>query len=173
MLEIRDVNISDADDLLNIYKYYILNTAITFEISVPTIDEFKERIEGIKTKYPYICLTEDDKIIGYAYANVFKGREAYRYSVEISIYLDKDSRNKGYGKKLYLELENRLKDMGIKNVYSCISHTSIEDEYLNNKSESFHEHLGFRLIGIFNKCGYKFNRWYDMVWMEKIIGEHK
>ncbi len=173
MINIKDVSIDDADELLKIYEYYVLNTAITFEIKVPTLEEFKERIINITKNYPYLILKENNKIIGYAYANVFKGREAYKHSVELSIYLNKDFKGNGYGKILYLELEKRLKEKGIKNLYACISSPVKEDIYLNNDSEKFHEHLGFKRIGLFSLCGYKFNNWYNMIWMEKIIGKHE
>ena len=63
--------------------------------------------------------------------------------------------------------------MGILNLYACIGYPQEEDEYLTRNSAQFHEHLGFKLIGTFTKCGYKFGRWYNMIWMEKMIGEHK
>lgn len=173
MVEIRNANLDDVESLLNIYKYYVLNTAITFEVKVPTIDEFKERIKNISNKYPYICLLEDGIIKGYAYTHEFYGREAYKFSNEVTIYLDKDSKGKGYGKLLYNELEKRLKENGILNLYACIASPVIIDKYLNNNSEEFHNHLGYKRIGLFTKCGYKFNTWYNMIWMEKIIGEHK
>ena len=65
-----------------------------------------------------------------------------------------------------------MKEMGILNLYACIAYPEEEDEYLTKNSVRFHEHLGFKEAGRFHKCGYKFNRWYDMVWMEKLIGEH-
>ena len=85
-------------------------------------------------------------VLAYTYSNYFKGREAYKYSNEISLYIDKDSRYKRYGKLLYLELEKRLKNNCITNVYSYISHIEIEDEYLDINSESFHDHLGFKRV---------------------------
>ncbi|MBR6072412.1 MAG: N-acetyltransferase [Acholeplasmatales bacterium] len=172
MIEIRNVVKEDSNRILDIYRYYIINTAITFEEKVPTIEEFRNRIISISNKYPYICILEDGVIKGYAYSHEYYGRDAYKYSNEISIYIDKDSKGKGLGKMLYLELENRLKNMGITNLYSCIAHTDIEDEYLNNDSELFHNKLGFKRVGLFTKCGYKFNKWYDVIWMEKIINEH-
>lgn len=169
---IRNVKIEDAKDILKIYEYYILNTAITFEISVPALEEFEERIRSISSSYPYIVLEENNKIIGYAYANTFKAREAYKYSVEISIYLDHNHIGKGYGKLLYNELEKKLESKGITNIYSCITYSDNNDLYVDNKSEKFHEHLGFKLVGKMNKCGIKFDRWYSVIWMEKIIKEH-
>lgn len=172
MLEIKEASIRDAKELLSIYDYYVKNTAITFELITPSEKEFKKRIKNIKKNYPYIILKDDDKIVGYAYSNVFKGREAYKYSTEVTIYLDHNLKGKGYGKILYSELEKRLKEKGIKNLYACIASPIQIDEYLNNNSEEFHNHIGYKRIGLFTKCGYKFNTWYNMIWMEKIIGEH-
>jgi len=172
MIKIRDVNINDSKELLKIYEYYVLNTAITFEVEVPTIENFNDRIKRISSKYPYICLEEDGVIKGYAYTHEFYGREAYKYSNEVTIYLDHNSKGKGYGKLLYNELEKRLKEMGIKNLYACIASPVVIDSHLDNNSEEFHNHLGYKRIGLFTKCGYKFNTWYNMIWMEKIIGEH-
>ncbi len=170
--EIRGAEISDAQNLLEIYSYYVQNTAISFEYEVPTLEEFKSRIERIKKKYPYICIVEDGKIAGYAYANTFKERAAYKHCVELTIYIAKDKHKKGYGRALYEELEARLKKIGILNAYACIAVTKNEDEYLSNNSEQFHAHLGFQKCGEFTKCGSKFGRWYDMIWMEKMLGSH-
>ena len=79
----------------------------------------------------------------------------------------------GIGRKLYETLEEQLAQQGIKNLYACIGSPIEEDEYLTNNSEQFHAHLGFVKVGEFHKCGFKFGRWYNMIWMEKIIGEHR
>ena len=172
MVEIRLATISDTKDILKIYEHYVLNTAISFEYSVPTVVEFKNRIENTLKKYPYLVALIDNKVVGYAYAGSFVGREAYRFSAELTVYVDKDYQKIGIGKLLYKELEIRLKDMGIKNLYACVGvPVEQEDEYLNFNSVQFHEHLGFKQVGEFHKCGYKFDRWYNMVWLEKIIKE--
>ena len=169
-IKIRDAKIDDAANILKIYAYYVENTAITFEITVPTLENFRSRIKNtLKEKYPYIVAEIDKKIVGYAYAGHFVGREAYKFSAELTIYLDKDFRGRGIGKKLYNELEHRLKGLGIKNLYACIAYSEVEDEYLTLASVKFHERLGFKICGKFTDCGYKFNRWYSMIWMEKII----
>lgn len=93
--KIRLVNLNDAERILQIYRPYVENTAITFEYTVPTLEEFKNRIASIVKKYPYIVAEIDGKIMGYAYANTFKNREAYDWSVETSIYVDENSRGKG------------------------------------------------------------------------------
>ena len=77
------------------------------------------------------------------------------------------------GRKLYEALEEALTRMGILNLYACIAYPEREDEFLTMNSANFHEHLGFRKVGKFYKCGYKFERWYHMIWMEKIIGNHR
>ena len=119
-----------------------------------------------------IVAEEDGRVMGYAYAGPFVGRAAYAWSCEMSIYLDHTSRNRGLGRALYEAMEARLAAMGILNLYACIGATEHEDEYLTNNSAGFHAHMGYTLAGTFRKCGYKFGRWYDMIWMEKIIGEH-
>ena len=172
MALIRDVKISDTERLLEIYAYYVLYTAVSFETEVPSYDEFKSRIETFTAKYPYIVIEEDGRVMGYAYAHAFVGRAAYDRSCELTIYLDKDAKGKGYGRALYEELESRLKSKGILNLYSCIGDPDKEDEYLTKDSERFHAALGFKKVGDFCKCGHKFGRWYNMIWMEKIIGEH-
>ena len=169
---IRTATPDDAKELVAIYDYYVKETAITFEYETPSIEEFRGRIEKVLKKYPYIVIEKGKEILGYAYASTFKDRDAYQWSVELSIYLRKDVRRAGLGRMLYEELEKRLKAQGILNLYACIGYPDVEDEHLTRDSVKFHEKLGYSMIGKFNKCGYKFNTWYSMVWMEKLIGEH-
>ncbi len=171
-MEIRTVTINDAQELLYIYAYYVLNTAITFEYDVPTLQEFRKRITTILNKYPYIVAVINKKIVGYAYANTFKNRAAYDWSVEMTIYLDINYQKQGIGKKLYKTMEELLKLQGITNLNACVTYPDQEDKYVNKNSVQFHEHLGYKLVGQFHQCGYKFDHWYSMVWMEKMIGEH-
>ena len=172
MVTIRDAREDDAKALLEIYSYYVEHTAISFELTTPSLSEFKQRMTDIQKHYPYLVIEKDGRIKGYAYAHLFVGREAYSYSAETTIYLDHDSQRCGLGRKLYEELEDRLKKMGIINLYACIGVPSEEDEYLTNNSMDFHSHLGYRTVGTFNNCGRKFNKWYSMIWMEKLIGDH-
>jgi phosphinothricin acetyltransferase len=169
---IRNATPEDAERLLEIYSYYVLNTAITFEIEVPTLEEFRGRIEYISAKYPYLVLEEDGVIRGYAYAGVFKGRAAYDHCVETTIYMDVHEKGKGYGRALYAALEEELKKRGIRNLYACIGNPIEEDEYLTKDSEHFHSRMGYTKVGEFHKCGRKFDRWYNMIWMEKFIADH-
>lgn len=171
-ISIRFAKPEDAKELLKIYAYYVTDTAISFETEVPSEEEFKLRIEEVLKSYPYIVACKDDEILGYAYLHSFVGRKAYELSAETTIYLNPDKKKMGIGKKLYSVLEDIAKAQNITNLYSCIGYVDKEDEYLNNNSVQFHEHIGFRMVGKFENCGHKFGRWYHMVWMEKIIGEH-
>ena len=170
---IREATINDAPRLLEIYGYYVKHTAISFEYEVPSVEEFQARIERTLVRYPYLVLEEEDFVIGYADAGTFKARAAYDWSCELSIYLDKDCHGKGFGRRLYEALEERLKAQGIQNLYACIAFPDEEDEYLTINSVEFHEHMGYRRVGVFRQCAYKFGRWYSMTWMEKMIGEHQ
>lgn len=171
-IKIRTAAESDAAKLLEIYKPYIEKTAITFEYTVPTEEEFALRIKNIKRKYPYIVAVYENEIVGYAYASCFKDREAYDWSVETSIYVKNGVKRLGVGTTLYAKLEEILKMQGFLNVNACIAYTETDDENLTNDSVYFHEKMGYKLVGKFSKCGYKFNKWYDMVWMEKFLAEH-
>lgn len=170
--EIRSVTIEDAPQLLAIYSYYVENTAITFEYESPTLEEFKSRISNTLQKYPYLCILQEGTILGYAYAGPFRTRAAYQWTAEMTIYLAPDAQKCGLGRKIYEELERQLKEMGILNLYACIGYPRTEDEYLSSNSAQFHEHMGYTKVGEFHNCGYKYGHWYDMIYMEKIIGEH-
>ena len=172
-MEIMPVKIEDAEELLSIYAPYVRDTAISFEYDVPSLCDFQERIRNISSILPYIKAVEEGKILGYAYADKFKNRKAYNWSVEVTVYVRKDFRRAGVGKILYHALEDSLKHIGVLNMNACIAVPKGEDEHLSNDSYYFHEKMGFHLVGTFHNSGYKFNTWYDMIWMEKIIGEHQ
>lgn len=163
----------DAEQLLQIYRPYVEQTAITFEYEVPTVGEFKKRIEQTLEKYPYLVAEKDGILVGYAYVSPFKSRPAYDWSVETSVYVGMEYKRCGIGRILYEALEHILQLQGILNVNACIAYPKEEDEYLTMDSVRFHEKMGYQMVGCFHDCGYKFNRWYDMVWMEKMIGEHR
>lgn len=171
-IKIRAASENDAKDILEIYAPYVKETAITFEYDVPDPAEFAGRIRTTLQKYPYIVAEKDGKLLGYAYAGSFVGRAAYDWAAEVTIYLKRDMRKMGLGKKLYQALEKICRAQNITNLYACIGCPETEDEYLTKNSMQFHAHMGYALIGEFHKCGYKFGRWYNMVWMEKIIGTH-
>ncbi len=170
---IRTAMAEDAAELLEIYRPYVEKTAITFEYDVPTPEEFRARIERTLKKYPYLVAKKDGELLGYAYTGPFVGRAAYSWAAEVSIYLKENRRRMGIGKMLYQAIEEISKAQNITNLNACIGNPDPEDEYLTRNSIQFHEHMGYRMVGQFYKCGYKFGRWYHMVWMEKIIGVHE
>ena len=172
-MRIEKATEADAPGLLEIYGPYVKETAISFEYEVPSQEEFQRRIRSISSKYPYIkAVDEDGTILGYAYAAAFKTRAAYDWAVETTIYVRRECRGKGVGRGLYEALEASLKGMGICNLNACIAYTGCPDPHLTNDSMAFHERLGYRLVGTFHHCGYKFGTWYDMIWMEKLIAPH-
>ena len=111
--------------------------------------------------------------VGYAYAGSFKERAAYDWAVETTVYVREDMKKHGIGRALYTALEEALAAQGILNLNACIAFPETEDEYLTTDSVRFHEKMGFNDVGRFHKCGCKFGRWYDIVWMEKHIGTHE
>ena len=163
-IKIRDVLSEDAERIQEIYSPYVAYTTISFEITVPNKLEMKRRIEkALSNEFPYIVAeNETGTVVGYAYADKFGEREAYRYSFIVSIYLDMEVRSRGIGQKLYDELEKRMKKMGIVQVLSAITGK-------NKKSLRFHEKNGFTKIGHFPNVGYKMGEWHDIIWMNKTI----
>ena len=163
-IKIRDILSEDAERIQEIYSPYVADTTISFEITVPNKLEMKRRIEkALSNEFPYIVAeNETGTVVGYAYADKFGEREAYRYSFIVSIYLDMEVRSRGIGQKLYDELEKRMKKMGIVQVVSAITGK-------NKKSLKFHEKNGFIKIGHFPNVGYKMGEWHDIIWMNKTI----
>ena len=169
---VREATLSDAARLVEIYQYYVKNTVVTYEYEVPSVEEFSQRIEKTLEKYPYLVALVDDQIVGYAYAGTYIGRAACDWSVEVSIYVDVNFKGCGIGGRLYRDLEGILKDMHILNLNAAIASPGEEDEYLTKDSIHFHKHMGYTVVGEFHNCGYKFGRWYQLMWMEKMLGDH-
>lgn len=171
-MHIRMARLTDAEALRSIYAPYVEKTAISFEYAPPSRQEFSRRMEGILTQYPYLVAEHEGRIVGYAYASSFKDRAAYAWAAELTVYVDETMHRRGIGKTLYAALEKVLAAQNILNAYACIAYPEEDDEYLSNTSVSFHQALGYRLIAEFSRCGYKFHRWYNVVWMEKFLGQH-
>lgn len=149
---IREIQESDIPSILDIYNWYIENTVITFEEEKLTLKEFTDRVHGIIQNYPFIVLEENNQVIGYAYLDVFNPRVAYRYTADLSIYLDQASRGKGYGSILMEEIIRIAKVKGYVNLMSLITEGNIA-------SEKIHEKFGFDKKAFFPQLGYKFNKW--------------
>lgn len=194
---IRTATPDDAAAILAIYRPYVENTAITFEYEVPPLGLFRARIVHTLQKFPYLVAEEREKgtklnenngtgrILGYAYASPFKDRAAYQWAVETSIYVDSSLRHGGIGSALHQALEDALHRQGILNLNTCIAYpptpldkpvgTECAEEaacdFLPSDSVAFHLRMGYTPVAHFHRCGKKHNRWYDMIWMEKLIGE--
>lgn len=170
---IRVASPDDAEEILEIYAPYVKNTAISFEYDVPQVDEFRQRIRNTLKKYPYLVAVTDGEIVGYAYTGAFRSRAAYSHSVETTIYVKEDKTRTGIGRELYTALENVSKAQNIINLNACVASREAADSFLTPNSIRFHEHMGYQRVGEFHACGYKFKMWYNVIWMEKIIGEHE
>ena len=171
-IRIRAAKPEDAEELLKIYAPYVEHTAVSFEYVPPQVAEFRARISATLMKYPYLVAERGGELLGYAYAGAFKARAAYDWAVETSIYIKRDLKRQGLGRRLYETLESLLREQGILNVNACIAYPEPEDEYLTYDSVAFHRRMGYSLVGEFHRCANKFGRWYGMVWMEKSLGEH-
>ena len=162
--KIRQVQLSDAEQILKVYTPFITDTCISFEYTVPTLEEFTKRIEAISAEYPYLVVEGDGEIVGYAYAHRYLERAAYNWDVEVTIYLAPQAQGKGLGVILYGALEKLMALQNIKNLYSCITGDNVH-------SIEMHRAIGYEFIGTFPKAGFKHDRWLDVVWMAKEIGE--
>lgn len=171
-INVRPIQISDIPEILKIYEYYVTHTAITFEYEVPTIEEFTGRISQVMQRYPYLVAEVEGNIVGYVYANILKDRKAYEWSVETSIYVHYTYQDLGIGRQLYTHLFDNLKQQGVLSVYACITVPLQTDQYSDCSSYTYHKYLGFSEVGRFPKAGYKFNTWYDIVWMHMDLEKH-
>ncbi len=168
-IRVRAVTAEDGASLLEVYRPYIEKTAVSFEYEVPSLEEFQNRIQQITENFPYLAAERNGVLAGYAYASRFHTRAAYSHCAEVSIYIREADTGSGIGRLLYQKLEECLKRQGILNLYACIATAEQEDCYLNHRSVYFHERMGYRTVGRFHHCGYKFERFYDMIWMEKLL----
>ena len=166
-IRIRPAEERDIPAMLAVYAPYVEETAVSFEYAVPSPEEFRARLARVQSFYPWLVTEQEGLVLGYAYASRFHPRAAYDWSVEVSIYLGRQERGHGLGRQLYEALEAMLRAQNVLSAYACIALAETPDEYLDHASIRFHERMGYRLTGTFPNCGYKFGRWYGMVWMEK------
>ena len=167
--KIRIVNtdsLSDAQAILDIYTPYILYTDVTFECTVPTIEEFFIRIKHYTEQFPYLVYEIDGEIAGYSYAGKQREREAYQWNAEISVYVAEKYQQLGIAGKLYSALFRVLTLQGYKTAYGCIT-------FPNDKSIALHNKFGFTQTAMFRQTGYKLGKWHDAVWLEKQLGEYE
>lgn len=165
---------NDAAAIQKIYSYYVENTAITCEVDTPTVAEIRQRIEKTLKSLPHIVAVLDGQVVGFAYVSPANPRKAYQWTVENSIYVERNCRGKHVGTMLYDKLEELCKALNVVNMIAHIvyPHDDQPDQYLTLASPRFHKAYGYRLVGRFDENVNKFNKWYDMIWMEKAIAPH-
>ncbi|MBO5214553.1 MAG: N-acetyltransferase [Clostridia bacterium] len=156
---------SDFEEILDIYRPYVESTTVTFEVRVPTPEEFRCRVERTLEKYPYLVAEGDGKILGYAYASPYRSREGFHWTPELSVYVRRGYHGNGIGSHLYAALLDLLRLQGYQNVCSVLS-------YPNPESEKLHNRFAFRLIGVQKKCDFKCGRWCDVAIFQRPLGDH-
>ena len=155
---IRFANFADARAIAAIYAHYVHKTAITFVAEAPTAADFVSRISD--PRYPFLVAVVNDRVVGFAYASMFRTKAAYRWDVEVSIYLAPGIEGEGIGSELMEELLAAVEKQGYINVYSCITMP-------NDRSVNLHKKFGFEEIGRFRRAGFKMGQWHDVIWMGK------
>ncbi len=164
-ITIRPILPEDVATTLEIYRYYVEKTSVTFDIEVPSIQEFSDKIEGIRHHFPWLICLMDNKIVGYAHASKHRYKSAYKWSVESTIYVAKDFHRMGIAKLLYEALFDKLRLQGFYNIYAGISLPNIS-------SEAFHKSIGFEEVGTYKKIGFKQGEWHDVKWFQLSLIEH-
>ena len=165
MPTIRPSQTADLPAITTIYAGHVLGGTGTFEIDPPTQADMAARREDVLAKgLPYLVLVENEQVLGFAYCNWFKPRPAYRFSAEDSIYLAPAAAGRGLGRALLAELVAQAERVGIRKLIAVIGDSA------NAGSIGVHRSLGFTPVGTLRACGGKFNRWLDVVMMEKALG---
>jgi L-amino acid N-acyltransferase YncA len=159
---IRKVRANDVEAICRIYNHYIAHTIITFEETAISSTDMVARIAECTATLPWLVFEEDGDVLGYAYAGPWKGRSAYRYSVESSVYLDPAAVGRGLGTELYGTLFIQLRSASIHAVIAGIT-------LPNQASVALHEKLGFLKVGHFREIGWKFERWLDVGYWELVL----
>ena len=161
-MKIRAATPDDAASLLQIYAPLVEQTAISFELTAPTAEEFAERISAYGKSHAWLVAEDSGQLVGYSYGTPHRPRQAYRQSVETSVYVAQHCRGAGIGKRLYAELFRQLGPLGFHNAYAGIA-------LPNDSSIALHKTAGFDHIGVFREVGYKLNAWHDVSWWQRSI----
>ncbi|MEF8808114.1 GNAT family N-acetyltransferase [Natronomonas sp.] len=155
---------SDAEAIAAIYRPYVEETAITFEETPPDADEIAARITDTVETYPWFVAERKGAVVGYAYAGKLRKRAAYRWVVELSVYVDRERRGEGIGSALYDALLATLERQGFRSAYGVVT-------LPNPGSVAFHEAWGFEQAALLPEAGYKLGEWHDVAWYERGLGD--
>jgi phosphinothricin acetyltransferase len=156
---------SDSESLLSIYAPYVESSAVSFETRLPGVEEFAERIRSISQKYPYLVAQGEAGILGYAYASEHQERAAYRFDVNVSVYVLESCHGQGVAHSLYGSLFRILAAQGYRNAYAGYT-------LPNEKSRKFHQKCGFEFVGTYKNAGYKLGAWHDVTWVGKTLMDY-
>lgn len=159
-IKVRDATARDAQSVAAIYAPFVTDTAVSFETEPPKASDMAERIESAQRAHAWLVAERDEQLVGYCYGTTHRDRAAYRYSVEISVYVDGANHRQGIGMRLYQDLFKRLAGLGYYNAYVGIT-------LPNEPSLAFHQTAGFRPVGVFKSIGFKFNSWHDVAWLQR------
>lgn len=159
---IRVAKESDITAMLAIYAPFVENTAVTFDMKVPTLSEFNQRIKKIQTEAPCLVYELDGEVLGYAYASAHRTRAAYKWTREMSVYIREDAKTKKYGTALYSSMIELLKCQNYRSVLAGITLPNIP-------SVNFHERFGFHPVGVYNNIGYKLGKPHRVGWWQLMI----
>ena len=158
-IKIRIASESDAKGILEVYGPYCAATTVSFEIVAPTNETMRQRISSIIQIYPWIVAEVDGRIAGYVYASQHRERAAYRWAVEVAVYVAADQQRRGIGRALYSALFSILREQGYFQAFAGIS-------LPNRASAALHEGMGFRQAATFSSVGYKLGQWLDVGWWQ-------
>lgn len=162
-IEIREARPEDAAAIQAIYAPIVAGTAISFEEVPPTVEEMRQRIVTTRQSYPYLVAERDGRLVGYAYASQHRARAAYRWAVDVTVYIAESARRAGVGRSLYSALLPILAKQGFNAAYAGIA-------LPNAGSVGLHEHLGFQHIGTFPQVGFKLGQWHDVGYWRLALG---
>ena len=162
VVEIRSATAADAASILAIYAPIVRDTIISFETEVPTAAEIAHRIDATLKTYPFLVAEMRGAIAGYAYAGEHRARAAYRWSVDVTVYVAAPARRSGVGRALYARLLPMLAQQQFHAAFAGIA-------LPNPASVGLHEAMGFTPVGIYREVGFKFGRWHDVGWWQRLL----
>ena len=163
-LRVRDATPDDAVACAAIYAPYVTGTAITFEAEPPEAEEIARRIATASERHAWVVLEDGDHVVGYAYGSTFNRRAAYRWSCEVSVYVERGRRRTGAGRALYEALLARLAERGYRMAVAGMT-------LPNDASVGLHRAIGFQPVGAYRRIGFKHGVWHDVEWMQRALGD--
>jgi phosphinothricin acetyltransferase len=159
---VRDATAADATACAVLYAPYVTDTVVTFETEPPTAEQMAGRIAAAQRRHAWLVLEDDGAVVGYAYGGPYKERAAYRWSCEVSVYLERGRRRTGGGRALYEALLERLADRGFRTAVAGMT-------VPNPASEGLHRALGFEPVGVYRRIGWKHGAWHDVAWVQRTL----